>query len=61
MNESAIIWIGLAIVLIIAFLYKAFVKLRRRKYTKHHIPEMRTRKKRRNFFRRFKYLEGVGD
>ena len=61
MNNPAIIWIGLALMLVAAFLYKAFVKLRRRRYTKHHIPSIRTRKKRRNFFLRFRYLEGVGD
>ena len=61
MNYPAFFWIGLAVLLSIAFLYKVFVRLRRIKYTKHHIPEIKTRKKRLNFFLRFKHLEGVGD
>ncbi len=56
-----IIWIGIACVLVIAFLYKAIVKFRRRRHTGYKMPEMQTRKKRRKFFRRFKYLEGLGD
>lgn len=61
MSKPMILWIGIATVLIIAFLYKAIVKFRRRRHTNYHIPVMKTRKKRRKFFRRFKYLEGLGD
>lgn len=61
MNYAAFFWIGLALLLSVAFLYKVFVRLRRIKYNKHHIPEIKTRNKRLKFLLRFKYLEGVGD
>ena len=59
-----IAWILILSVLVVAFLYKvykAIVKIRRKGCANYHIPEMRTRKKRTRFFRRFKYLEGLGD
>lgn len=61
MSKPMIIWTGLACILAIAFLYKAIMKFRRRRQTNYHMPEMRTGKKRRKFFRRFRYLEGLGD
>lgn len=59
-----IVWIVIAIVLVIAFLYKVvrgIMKVRRKGSEDYYIPVMKTRKKRTNFFRRFKYLEGLGD
>lgn len=59
-----IAWILIVSVLVLAFIYKIFkaiVKIRRKGNTDYQIPIMRTRKKRKNFFRRFKYLEGLGD
>ena len=56
-----IIWIIIIGVLILAFLAKAVIKLRRRKYASNYHPNISTRKKRRRFVNRFKHLEGVGD
>lgn len=58
------VWILIVSVLVLAFMYKvykAMVKIRRKGSANYHIPVMRTRKKRTKFFRRFKYLEGLGD
>lgn len=55
------IWIGIAILLVVAFAYKMFTKLRRMKRTRFRLPEIKTRKKRKLFAQRFKHLEGCGD
>ena len=54
------VWIVILGVLVLSFGTKAAVKLRRRKYTKHH-PNISTRKRRMRFVNRFRHLEGVGD
>lgn len=55
------VWIIIIGVLIIAFVAKMFVKLRRRKYAGNYHPNINTRKKRFRFVNRFRHLEGVGD
>lgn len=57
-------WIVILSILVIAFMYKVIkgiVKIRRKGTEGYYIPEMKTRNKRTKFFRRFKYLEGLGD
>lgn len=56
-----IIWIIIGSFLVIAFVAKALIKLRRRKYTKSYHPNINTRKKRLRFVNRFRHLEGLGD
>ena len=56
-----IVWIVIGSILIIAFGAKAMIKLRRRKNSTHHHPNISTRKKRFRFVNRFRHLEGVGD
>ena len=48
-------------ILVIAFGYKAIIKLSRRKHCSSHHPNINTRKKRFRFVNRFRHLEGVGD
>lgn len=58
------VWIIIGAILVLAFTYKvfkSFVKIRKKGNESYNIPEMKTRNKRKNFFRRFKYLEGLGD
>lgn len=58
------VWIIVGSILVLAFLYKvykAIVKIRRKGNENYHIPVMKSRNKRSKFFRRFKYLEGLGD
>lgn len=58
------VWIFLGCILVLFFLYKVYKsleKIRRRGNENYHIPEIKTRNKRKKFFRRFKYLEGLGD
>ena len=58
------VWIIIASVLVFAFLYKVIkgiIKIRRKGSEDYYVPVMKTRKKRKDFFRRFKYLEGLGD
>jgi hypothetical protein len=58
------VWIIIGSILVLAFLYKvfkAFVKIRKKGNASYHIPVMKSRNKRSKFFRRFKYLEGLGD
>ncbi|MBR4066713.1 MAG: hypothetical protein IKJ97_08160 [Bacteroidaceae bacterium] len=55
------VWIIIIGVLIIAFVAKMFVKLRRRKYAGNYHPNINTRKKRMRFVNRFRHLEGLGD
>ena len=57
-------WIIIAGVLVLSFFYKVIrgiMKVRRKGSDDYYIPVMKTRKKRKDFFRRFKYLEGLGD
>lgn len=59
-----IVWIIIAGVLVLSFFYKVIrgiMKVRRKGSDDYYIPVMKTRKKRKDFFRRFKYLEGLGD
>lgn len=59
-----IVWITIVSVLVVSFLYKVvrgIMKVRRKGSEDYCIPVMKTRKKRKDFFRRFKYLEGLGD
>lgn len=56
-----IVWILIIGVLVISFGAKAIVKLRRRKHTSKHKPNLSTRKKRYRFVNRFRHLEGLGD
>lgn len=59
-----IVWIIIASVLVLSFFYKVIrgiMKVRRKGSEDYYIPVMKTRKKRKDFFRRFKYLEGLGD
>ncbi len=56
-----IVWILIIGVLVISFGAKAIVKLRRRKHTTKHRPNLSTRKKRYRFVNRFRHLEGLGD
>ncbi len=55
------IWIIMAGVLIFAFGTKVIITLRRRKSTHNRCPNLNTPKKRFKFFKRFRYLEGIGD
>lgn len=58
------VWIFIVSVLVISFIYKvykSFMKIRKKGSANYYMPEMKTRKKRNKFFRRFKYLEGLGD
>ncbi|MBR2637861.1 MAG: hypothetical protein IKD40_03335 [Bacteroidaceae bacterium] len=57
-------WILIVSILVIAFMYKVIrgiMKIRRKGSKSYYIPEMKSRNKRTKFFRRFKYLEGLGD
>lgn len=56
-----IVWIVIIGVMVLAFLTKAIVKLRRRKISRNYHPNINTRKKRFRFVNRFRHLEGVGD
>ncbi len=58
------VWIIICSILVLSFLYKvykSFEKIRKRGNDNYHIPIIKTRNKRKKFFRRFKYLEGLGD
>ena len=56
-----IVWIIIIGVIVLAFVAKALVKLRRRKVSGNYHPNLKTRKKRLRFVNRFRHLEGVGD
>ena len=56
-----VVWIVIIGVMVLAFLTKAIVKLRRRKVSHKYHPNINTRKKRFRFVNRFRHLEGVGD
>ncbi|MBQ3243446.1 MAG: hypothetical protein IJB01_02450 [Bacteroidaceae bacterium] len=56
-----IVWIIIIGVVVMAFVAKALVKLRRRKSSRNYHPNINTRKKRFRFVNRFRHLEGVGD
>ena len=47
--------------MVLAFILKAVVKLRRRKASSNYHPIINTRKKRFRFVNRFRHLEGLGD
>jgi heme/copper-type cytochrome/quinol oxidase subunit 2 len=56
-----VVWIVIIGVMVLAFLTKAIVKLRRRKVSHNYHPNINTRKKRFRFVNRFRHLEGLGD
>ncbi|MDO5460028.1 MAG: hypothetical protein Q4F44_00110 [Bacteroidales bacterium] len=56
-----IVWIIIASLILLVFIAKIIVKLRRRKYAKGYHPKLNTRKKRLRFVNRFRHLEGLGD
>lgn len=56
-----IAWIIIIGVMIVAFVARMFVKLRRNRYAGNYHPNINTRKKRIRFVNRFRHLEGVGD
>ena len=56
-----IVWIIIIGVIVIAFVARMLVKLRRRKYASNYHPNINTRKKRFRFVNRFRHLEGLGD
>ncbi|MBO5665011.1 MAG: hypothetical protein J6S03_02315 [Bacteroidaceae bacterium] len=56
-----IVWIIIIGVMVLAFILKAVVKLRRRKSSSNYHPNINTRKKRFRFVNRFRHLEGLGD
>ena len=47
--------------MIVAFVARMFVKLRRSRYAGNYHPNINPRKKRMRLVNRFRHLEGVGD
>ena len=56
-----IAWIIIIGFMIVAFVARMFVKLRRSRYAGNSHPNINTRKKRMRLVNRFRHLEGVGD